>query len=56
MNSSSGRINIDPDKGSNRGAMIFFAILILIIIIIAFSIREKPEEVQTAPAPTEQVQ
>jgi len=61
MNSSRGRINVDPEKGSKRETMIFVIIILVALAGFAFWVNRTPEEApvqqnteQAAPAPAPQ--
>ena len=61
MNSSRGRINVDPEKGSKRGTIIFIIVILIALIGFAYWVNRPPEEApvqqnteQAAPAPAPQ--
>ena len=54
MNSSRGRINVDPEKGSKRGTMIFVIIILVALAGFAFWVNRTPEEAPINPINTEQ--
>ena len=54
MNSSRGRINVDPEKGSKRGTIIFIIVILIALIGFTCWINKTPEEAPVNPINTEQ--
>ncbi|MDD5290576.1 MAG: hypothetical protein PHZ04_00475 [Patescibacteria group bacterium] len=54
MSNSDGRVMIDPEKGANKGVIIFLIAVAVIIIIFYIAVNGTQEENPVEPTPVEQ--